>query len=361
MITVPGSSVVLPLRKAISAGTFEDHVAGRPVLHGLAVDDRLDGECVGIGNVLRGDQRRAQRTEGGEGLAPAPLAPAPLQLPVTGADVVAAGVPQHVVQRLFASDVVAAPADHHGQLRLVVHLVAAQPARQHDVSPGVLHRRRQLHEENGLLGRLGARLLRVLAVVQPDAQHPGRHHRRQQARPFDHRAVRGVQRDLPHAPRGRRRPVVDGDDRPVVPLPAVPGRAVLLVAYDSHVASHSTLSPQPWRPMCKCMLTRNHAVGYSPTTVHPWTGWMNESSVSMLITETAWQGRGIPRRRLRKHLPMRKPLGGRLCPPRPDTVWGYMRCCEASRSGCEASVWSTPRNPGNHAKQLRRAIERCPH
>jgi hypothetical protein len=25
------------------------------------------------------------------------------------------------------------------------------------------------------------------------------------------------------------------------------------------------------------------------------------------------------------------------------------------------SIWSTPRNPGNHAKQIARAVKRCPH
>ncbi len=32
--------------------------------------------------------------------------------------------------------------------------------------------------------------------------------------------------------------------------------------------------------------------------------------------------------------------------------WGDMRCPEASREGCLESIWSTPRNPGNHAKRL---------
>ena len=41
--------------------------------------------------------------------------------------------------------------------------------------------------------------------------------------------------------------------------------------------------------------------------------------------------------------------------------WGVMRCGEASRSGCRVSVWSTPRNAGHHAKQIRRFIRRCPH
>ncbi|MDE2977517.1 MAG: hypothetical protein OXU63_08345 [Acidobacteriota bacterium] len=41
--------------------------------------------------------------------------------------------------------------------------------------------------------------------------------------------------------------------------------------------------------------------------------------------------------------------------------WGVMKCGEASRSGCRESIWSTPRDPVNHAKRLRRVIKRCPH
>ncbi|MPZ98620.1 MAG: hypothetical protein GEU80_04625 [Dehalococcoidia bacterium] len=41
--------------------------------------------------------------------------------------------------------------------------------------------------------------------------------------------------------------------------------------------------------------------------------------------------------------------------------WGVMRCAEHSRDICQVSIWSTPRSAGNHAKQLRRALERCPH
>jgi len=41
--------------------------------------------------------------------------------------------------------------------------------------------------------------------------------------------------------------------------------------------------------------------------------------------------------------------------------WGVMRCGEASRSGCQISIWSTPRSPDTHAKQIRRALNRCPH
>lgn len=37
--------------------------------------------------------------------------------------------------------------------------------------------------------------------------------------------------------------------------------------------------------------------------------------------------------------------------------WGSAQC----GSGCWMSVWSTPKNPGNHAKQIRRKVDKCPH
>ena len=37
--------------------------------------------------------------------------------------------------------------------------------------------------------------------------------------------------------------------------------------------------------------------------------------------------------------------------------WGVIDCGH----GCTHSVWSTPRNPVNHAKQLIRTVERCEH
>lgn len=37
--------------------------------------------------------------------------------------------------------------------------------------------------------------------------------------------------------------------------------------------------------------------------------------------------------------------------------WGYARCGK----GCSIAIWSTPRNPGNHGKAIRRAVEKCPH
>ncbi len=37
--------------------------------------------------------------------------------------------------------------------------------------------------------------------------------------------------------------------------------------------------------------------------------------------------------------------------------WGVARCGQ----GCSLSIWSTPKNAGNHAKDIWRAVDRCPH
>lgn len=41
--------------------------------------------------------------------------------------------------------------------------------------------------------------------------------------------------------------------------------------------------------------------------------------------------------------------------------WGVLKCAQADRNGCQVSIWSTPKNSGNHAKQIRRFINRCEH
>ncbi len=42
-------------------------------------------------------------------------------------------------------------------------------------------------------------------------------------------------------------------------------------------------------------------------------------------------------------------------------VWGELYCPLASREGCIVRVYSTPRNPENHAKRIRSELEKCPH
>jgi hypothetical protein len=41
--------------------------------------------------------------------------------------------------------------------------------------------------------------------------------------------------------------------------------------------------------------------------------------------------------------------------------WGRMYCAQADRDGCQVGISGTPKNPGNHARQLKRAVDRCPH
>ncbi|MHB8284235.1 MAG: hypothetical protein ACYDD1_06115 [Caulobacteraceae bacterium] len=41
--------------------------------------------------------------------------------------------------------------------------------------------------------------------------------------------------------------------------------------------------------------------------------------------------------------------------------WGRLFCTQGDRAGCQVGVSGTPRNAQDHAKQLKRAIDRCPH
>jgi hypothetical protein len=42
-------------------------------------------------------------------------------------------------------------------------------------------------------------------------------------------------------------------------------------------------------------------------------------------------------------------------------VWGQLFCPEATREGCIIRVFSTPRNRQNHARKIRREVDKCPH
>jgi len=42
-------------------------------------------------------------------------------------------------------------------------------------------------------------------------------------------------------------------------------------------------------------------------------------------------------------------------------AWGHLMCPETSREGCIVGVYSTPRNPENHARHIRREVDVCPH
>lgn len=42
-------------------------------------------------------------------------------------------------------------------------------------------------------------------------------------------------------------------------------------------------------------------------------------------------------------------------------AWGRLYCAHHDRDGCKVSVWSTPLNGGDHARDIVRALKRCPH
>jgi hypothetical protein len=42
-------------------------------------------------------------------------------------------------------------------------------------------------------------------------------------------------------------------------------------------------------------------------------------------------------------------------------AWGRLFCPSGRRGGCIISVWSTPRDAFDHARQIRRRIGKCPH
>jgi hypothetical protein len=41
--------------------------------------------------------------------------------------------------------------------------------------------------------------------------------------------------------------------------------------------------------------------------------------------------------------------------------WGRLFCPHADQDGCQIGVNGTPRNADDHAKQIMRAVARCPH
>ena len=42
-------------------------------------------------------------------------------------------------------------------------------------------------------------------------------------------------------------------------------------------------------------------------------------------------------------------------------IWGTLYCPQRNREGCWRTVYSTPRVPEAHARDIRRAVDRCPH
>ena len=68
-----------------------------------------------------------------------------------------------------------------------------------------------------------------------------------------------------------------------------------------------------------------------------------------------------PKKEVESALSDAESAGWTVTPTQSGHRWGVIRCGVEGPSGCQISIWSTPRNTGNHAKQLRRFIARCPH
>ncbi|VAX38729.1 hypothetical protein MNBD_PLANCTO02-1390 [hydrothermal vent metagenome] len=67
-----------------------------------------------------------------------------------------------------------------------------------------------------------------------------------------------------------------------------------------------------------------------------------------------------PNKHIQKSIQYAKSLGWRF-KLSDGHAWGRLLCPEKSLAGCIISVWSTPRNSENHARQLVRKIKNCPH
>ena len=80
-----------------------------------------------------------------------------------------------------------------------------------------------------------------------------------------------------------------------------------------------------------------------------------------LLAGETWPGRDTPKKEVESALAEAEVVGWTVTPTPSGHRWGVMRCGETSRSGCQVSIWSTPRNAGGHANQLRRAIRRWLH
>lgn len=67
--------------------------------------------------------------------------------------------------------------------------------------------------------------------------------------------------------------------------------------------------------------------------------------------------RAHPKKEVERVLKYAERSGWTVTPTTAGHRWGKAEC----GSGCVVSVWSTPKNPDNHGKQIRRAVDKCPH
>ena len=64
-----------------------------------------------------------------------------------------------------------------------------------------------------------------------------------------------------------------------------------------------------------------------------------------------------PKKEVEEALRYAEEAGWTVEPTVPGHRWGVARC----GLGCSLSIWSTPSSAGDHGKDIRRAVRRCPH
>jgi hypothetical protein len=79
-----------------------------------------------------------------------------------------------------------------------------------------------------------------------------------------------------------------------------------------------------------------------------------------LAAQSGWMAKRHPNKHIREAVERAMDLGWRLVEST-GHAWGTLCCPHGQRGGCRISVWSTPRNPENHARRIRRLVAGCPH
>lgn len=68
-----------------------------------------------------------------------------------------------------------------------------------------------------------------------------------------------------------------------------------------------------------------------------------------------------PKKDVEQALRFAEEYGWTVTPTASGHRWGEMVCTDDGRDACRVSIWSTPKNPGNHANRLRQRVRNCPH
>lgn len=68
-----------------------------------------------------------------------------------------------------------------------------------------------------------------------------------------------------------------------------------------------------------------------------------------------------PKKEIEAVLQYAESLGWRVIQKKRGHAWGTIYCPLSVAGSCKRQVYSTPRSPGTHAKDLASYIDRCPH